>query len=152
METFNYFYLVAIIIVAIWISIKDFKERVIPNMCIALLGILGVGKIIVSQSLEKSIIDMVVGMLLGTLIFLIPTLFINKIGAGDTKLAAIIGLNVGISGMMYTIVFMGIGAIIYFIVISLMTKTIDLKQTIPLGPFLMFGMIMSLLLQIRETA
>lgn len=144
MKTLEIIYYAMTVIVAIWISIKDFGERMIPNESIILLGILGIVRIIMGLN-KYSFISAIIGMVFAGIIFLIPMIVTHKIGSGDAKLAAVIGLNVGIRGMMYTIVFMGIGVIVYFTVKSFRKKTIDFRLTIPLGPFLMMGMVVSLM-------
>ena len=148
MKTFEIIYCVITVIATVWISIKDSRERMIPNESIILLGIVGIVKNILTGPLTGSFSSIAFGTIIGGMVFLIPAIATHKIGFGDVKLATVIGLNVGIRGMMYTIIFMGMGVIVYFTQKSFREKTLNLRQTIPLGPFLMMGMIASLMFEV----
>ena len=146
METFEIIYLFVVIVIAIWISVIDFRYKRIPNQLVLLLGGIGICRFMIENRVwGNSVIDALGGMILGFSIFMVPALTKKNIGAGDVKLMTMIGLNVGANGVAYTIIAMGIGMVIYFIVRAIENKKIYLKQSIPLGPFMMIGMLVYLI-------
>ena len=125
-----------LIICLILISIKDIKERKIPNtliVAIYLIGILNLisGLVSYAESIEGLLIMPVV-------ILLVSKLFKYKVGLGDVKLISAIGFALGF-GRQILILAVGMG-------VCLMVLAITRKKSIFLGPFISFGAFIALII------
>ena len=125
-----------LIICLILISIKDIKERKIPNtliVAIYLIGILNLisGLVSYAESIEGLLIMPVI-------ILLVSKLFKYKVGMGDIKLISAIGFALGF-GIQIVILAVGMG-------LCLMVLAITRKKSIFLGPFISFGAFIALII------
>ena len=144
--TFRGLYLLLLLLVSACAFYIDAKHRVIPNeLWLAVLaftlafGIPGAIKFQIWQSL--------LGLAVCFVIFFIPSLFGQKIGAGDVKLAAAMGFALGLTGSLYAIACMGALVLLYAVLDQSMPLPQRLKTMIPMGPFLALALVaMSILL------
>ncbi|OMD10620.1 hypothetical protein BJP50_28305 [Paenibacillus odorifer] len=79
--------------------------------------------------------------LIFTILFFVNS---NAIGAGDIKLIALIGLVLGLENTLFVIMGMSISAMLYLI-FRLLKDRVNVKS-IPLAPFLTFGVFCSVIL------
>lgn len=97
-----------------------------------------------SDSLVKTIISMVVGLVGSFLIYMIPKKLGVYIGNGDIKLSAVIGFSLGILGYIQAMILMSVFMLVYLAVL-LITKKGGLKTKTPMGPALSFGAILTVI-------
>jgi len=118
--------------ILITISIIDMKHKIIPDS----LNITGViAGIIVIITTKASVLDSLLGALVGLGLFLSIALLTNAMGGGDIKLMAVLGFIFGVKGVLFiTLSSFVIGAIISLILIFLKVKS--RKDEIPFGPFI----------------
>ena len=128
-------YLMLVLVVAASVSYIDAKHRVIPNELVlavivlsAVFGITGV----ISFQIWSSLL----GFAVCFVVFLVPCIWKQKIGAGDVKLAAAMGFALGFSGSLYAIVCMGGFVLAYLLLEQRLPMAQRLKTIIPMGPFL----------------
>lgn len=123
------------------LSVTDIVINKIPN---ELLLFLIINKIIfvIIKSDFSGLFNNIVGMVAGLLLFLIPVLFGANIGMGDVKFAAVIGLYLGFSGLLQTVIFMAMGLVAYTIYLYA-TKKGSLKSSAAIGPYLSAGAMIS---------
>lgn len=76
------------------------------------------------------------------ILFSIPSSLHLNIGWGDIKFAVVIALSFSVLGLLQSMAIMGIGFLIAAIYL-LISKKGNLKTSIPMGPFLAFGMILT---------
>jgi leader peptidase (prepilin peptidase)/N-methyltransferase len=143
-----YFFSASLIIV----TFVDLRHKIIPDV-ISLPGIL-VGLVAVplftlnGLSWKDSLLGMIIG---GGLLYLIGISYewLRKkegMGMGDVKLLAMIGAWMGYMALPYIILISSLTGIIIGGGSLLLTKK-DLGQTIPFGPFLVLGTLMTLFFQ-----
>lgn len=133
------------------LTITDYKKKVVPN--IILLIMLGLWALIISSSLfinmdtyMPMLIRYAIGGAIGGGMFLF-SYFITKVqmGAGDVKLAFLIGLYLGPARILI-VTLMGTVLCFVFSIIMVLLKRIGLKDSIPMVPFLAIGVWIILLI------
>lgn len=144
-----YAYLLLIICEVIVVS--DIHHRIIPNgLLIAMLvskTVFGIPDLFGANGFPTfHVVDSIVGLLVGFIVFMIPAFLSKQVGAGDIKLAATAGFVLGVMGCLVTIVLMGILVIIYVILQKQMPILTIIKTMIPMGPFLAIAMMIVILL------
>lgn len=133
------------------LTITDYKKKVVPNTI--LLIMLGLWALIISSSLFINIdtympmlIRYAIGGAIGGGMFLFSYLITKgQMGAGDVKLAFLIGLYLG-SARILIVTLMGTVLCFVFSIIMVLLKRIGLKDSIPMVPFLAIGVWIILLI------
>lgn len=146
-----FFYFLTMVI--IWgmsvLSVTDAKNKVIPNKFLLLLLVIWV--VLVSSyiifQVQKGVALLalsVAGGLIGGLIFLLCYLLSRgQLGAGDVKLAAVLGLYLT-GHRIVGAIFYGVLLCSIYALVLLARKKIGLKDGLPLVPFLYAGMCITL--------
>ncbi len=141
------------VLVASSIAVVDALIRKIPNESLLLLIVLKFAAITVNLvngvGIYESVIIPLIGFAVGSLIYLIPSLFHIPIGAGDIKYCAVIGLQLGLYGFLQTSVIMAAALLIYLIYL-LITKKGNIKTAAPMGPFLSLGVVVTLIIPLTD--
>ena len=117
------------------IAVIDARYRIIPNdLILALLGLTAVfgGFRLISFDLWSSVSGLAVCFVL----FLLPSLFGKKIGAGDVKLAGAMGFCAGLMGSLYAVVIMGMLILAFTLVERRTPFVLAVKSFVPMGPFI----------------
>lgn len=135
------------------ISITDIEFYKIPNLCVFMLIISRVLCFIPEFIMERErfgincIGSIVTGGLVTIVLLVISKMTHSGIGYGDVKLFGAIGFMYDISLVLYTLVF---GFFICAIVstILLVAKVKNFKDVLPLGPFIWFGFVATILLRL----
>ena len=78
---------------------------------------------------------------------MLPALMSRQVGAGDIKLAAAIGLCLGLNDSLLCIVLMGVIVIVYVLAQQSMPLLNMIREMIPLGPFLCAAQCLVLLMR-----
>lgn len=125
------------------LSVVDVAIRKIPNEMLALMIVARLFDLIIHQNLTD-LPRALVGLAAGYFFFTLSVLIGRSIGKGDAKLAAVIGFYIGIVGMLQSVVIMSLGIVIYYLVI-LKHKRSNLRTKVAMGPYLSFGMVVSVL-------
>lgn len=137
------------LIFAIWfyalmmLSFVDVAIRKIPNEMLALMIVARLFDLIIHRNLAF-FTQALLGLVTGYFFFSLPVLFGRSIGKGDAKLAAVIGFCIGIVGMLQSVVIMSLGIVICYSLI-LKHKRSNLRTKVAMGPYLSFGMVVSVL-------
>lgn len=136
------------------VSIMDMKYRIVPNeMIVALLAVKTAFLILLLTGRNvgpgAGIGSSLAGLAAGFVIFLLPSFFGKKVGAGDIKLAAAAGFCLGFNGLLAAVVFMGIIVLAYALLKPRIPVMAAIKETIPMGPFLSLGMMAAFILYCR---
>ena len=145
--SFRGLYLLLILTAAACAFYIDAKHRVIPNeLVIAILALtLGFG---LFKAIPFRIWQSLLGLAACFVIFFVPSLFGQKIGLGDVKLAAAMGFALGLTGSLYAIACMGVLVLGYALVDSRVPLPQRLKAMIPMGPFLALALVAVLIAQV----
>ncbi|AZR73572.1 peptidase A24 [Anoxybacter fermentans] len=129
----SFFFASALIVV----SGIDFKHRIIPDI-ISLPGMV-IGILASIFSIQISLLDAVLGILVGGGLFLLIAIFSRGgMGGGDIKLMGFIGAFLGWKGALLTIFFGSLIGSVYGLYLMIFKK-VDRKTAIPYGPFLSAG-------------
>ena len=132
------------------VAVIDFKENIIPNRLLLTMAEIGLLLTFIYGISDINLaMDMLLGMLVGTVIFGILTLLgrlvsgKDAMGMGDVKLMAALGLFFGSSNILaISIISFLLGAIISIILILSKKRKID--DYIPFGPFIVIAAYISI--------
>lgn len=132
------------------ITVIDFKEHIIPNKLL-LVGMaftfvtVGV-QIAYNPDYFLSILgNAFVGFIAGGGIFFFASLFVkNGIGAGDIKMFLLLGFLVAFRGIFNVLLYSMVTSAVYAIIL-LISKKKTRKDELPLAPFTLFGIVISIL-------
>lgn len=136
------------------ISYIDLQKKIIPNVLIIVILVSGAFFLIASIvysfiygiDMFEVPIDRILGLLFAFFVFMLAR-YLSKgnLGAGDVKLFTALGFLLGVSPIIniafYTLVSSAVVAV-YFLV----TKKKNLKDSIPIGPFVIVGIIICIVL------
>lgn len=123
------------------VTLIDLQVQLIPNELVLLMLING-GLL---QILQGGLISLGKGLLLFLammVLFLLPALFLGtgKIGAGDVKLAGVMGLALGYPLILTGLILM-CGLLVAYIGLGMTFNKLTRYSQFAFGPFMMFGMI-----------
>lgn len=117
------------------ISFIDYKTQIIPDECNMVIFLMGIIYFLYSDLSINSIVDSLVGLLIGGGLFLLIALITNAMGGGDIKLMGVLGFLMGIKYiLLISLLSFVIGAIISIILLILQIKR--RKDPIAFGPFI----------------
>nr|WP_302628909.1 A24 family peptidase [uncultured Eubacterium sp.] len=144
-------YILLMLLACILIYVTDLHHRIIPNEILLLMLvaklIIGIPALFgVTWVPEFNIISSLIGFVAGFVVFMIPAFIGKSVGAGDIKLAAVMGFCLGINGLLYAIVLMGIGVLIYEFIKGRTSLKNVMYEMIPMGPFMAVAMMVVMLI------
>lgn len=126
------------------IAITDWQEHFIPNKLLGIMvlvwaGITALEVITATEAGLALLFSSLIGAIVGGLMFLLCYLLSKRqMGAGDVKLAFVMGLYLT-GNLIVGAVFYGVILCAVFSVAALLRKKIGLKDGVPLAPFLYMG-------------
>nr|WP_315989276.1 A24 family peptidase [Desulforamulus aquiferis] len=125
------------------VTVIDLYHQIIPNRVLLVSGVLGL-PLIYLQSLEILKTGTIGFFVAGALLFIIALVSKGGMGGGDIKLAAVMGMFLGLKLVMVAL-FLAflIGGIIGIILLA--TGQRGRKDPIPFGPFLALGSLIAAL-------
>jgi leader peptidase (prepilin peptidase)/N-methyltransferase len=125
-------------------SIKDIKEKEIPNKVIITGILLGLAVCTMSFDTEIVLDSVITCVITGFILYLVSMVTKGGIGMGDMKLMAVCGLFLGFSQttavLLISLLLTGVIGIIYILL-----KKASLKSAIPFAPFITAGFVINLL-------
>lgn len=132
------------------IAVIDFKEQIIPNKLLLIGMAFTVATIGVQIALNPDYVISVlgnafIGLVAGGGIFFFASLFVkNGIGAGDIKMFLLLGFLLAFRGIFNVLLYSMVISAIYAIVL-LISKKKTTKDELPLAPFTLVGVVISVL-------
>ena len=146
----NFYPIFILIFILVWVSLQDIKTMTIPDKMIILGLCTGIVWIFNGNNTwQEALIGMAVGGLPLIIIDLIVRFFLGKdgFGYGDVKLMAMAGIFIGLYGVIiaFFVAFITAGA---FGAYLLITKRAKAGSHIPFAPFLSFGIIVALVIDL----
>ena len=139
---------VAYISVAIAIGIVDLDIKKIPNSSVLSLLIIRTVAIVYAIAtgvpVKETLIPSLIGLAAGFILYQLPMLVGVPIGTGDVKYSAAIGYCLGVFGFLQASLIMAVGLLI-FLVYLIVTKKGSLKTSVPMGPYLSLGAVITVL-------
>lgn len=126
------------------VTVIDFHHQIIPNRVLLVGGALGL-PLVYLQSLEHLKSGLIGFFAAGLLLLLIALISRGGMGGGDIKLAAVMGLFLGLKGVAVAL-FLSflIGGVVG--ILLLVTGKKGRKDAVPFGPFLALGSILAALM------
>lgn len=126
--------------IALAITVIDWRIHKIPNELVLLMLITGIAFQILHFGLS-SLPNALLSMLVMMAVFLVPVFLggFDKIGAGDVKLAGVMGLVLGRIYIVPAVMVM-CGALLIYCVIGLYFRKLSLRSKFAFAPFMMLGM------------
>ena len=133
------------LLACILIYVTDLHHRIIPNEILLLMLvaklIIGIPALFgVTWVPEFNIISSLIGFVAGFVVFMIPAFIGKSVGA------AVMGFCLGINGLLYAIVLMGIGVLIYEFIKGRTSLKNVMYEMIPMGPFMAVAMMVVMLI------
>lgn len=127
------------ITIGIIVAFIDITIRIIPNELVLALIIVGITFQILFSG-YKSLLYSLICMIVMMAVFISVAGFVGfgKVGAGDVKLAGVMGLTLGYPLIVKAVFIMAI-VLMGFISIGLLLKKIYLSTMLPLAPFIISG-------------
>lgn len=139
---------VAYISVAIAIGIVDLDIKKIPNSSVLTLLVIRTVAIVYAIAtgvpVKETLIPSLIGLAAGFILYQLPMLVGVPIGTGDVKYSAAIGYCLGVFGFLQASLIMAAGLII-FLIYLVATKKGSLKTSVPMGPYLSLGAVITVL-------
>lgn len=134
--------------VAILILVIDLQTRIIPNELVLIMFGLGAAFQIAYFGWEALLSALICMIVVGLLFFLVGSFIgLHQVGAGDIKLASVMGLTLGYPNITIALIGMSI-ALLAFCLGGLLIKKLTIYSTFALAPFMMFGTVGALLYMI----
>ena len=140
-----------LIIILATLTVCDIKKKIVPNrvilaalvfwmlvICTSIVANMTIGVALLGQSL-------IGGVIAGAIFLLCYVISKKKLGAGDVKLAFIIGLYMT-SARMFGGIFYGSILCCVFSIVQLIRKKITVKSGVPMIPFLYMGCLITYIL------
>lgn len=122
------------------LSVVDISIRKIPNEILLLMLITSLTFLVVNNGFGN-ISDRLIGLVAGVVVFLLPTIVGKGAGAGDIKLAGVVGFCLGLHDMLGAYIFMLIPLLIYTAYVYIAKKG-SVKSKVALGAFMSVGFTM----------
>ena len=146
----NFYPIFILVFILVWVSIQDIKTMTIPDKMIILGVCTGIIWVVHGgNTWQEALIGIIVGALPLIIIDLMAKFFLGKdgFGYGDVKLMAMAGIFIGLVGVIiaFFMAFVTAGA---FGAYLLITKRAKSGSHIPFAPFLSFGIIVALILNL----
>ena len=139
---------VAYISIAISIGAVDMDIKKIPNSSVLALLIVRtvalIYQIATGAPLKETLIPSLVGLAAGFILYQLPMLIGIPIGTGDVKYSAAIGYCLGAFGYIQAALIMAVGLLVYLVYL-VATKKGSLKTSVPMGPYLSLGAVVTVL-------
>ena len=116
-------------------SVTDIRERRIPNELI-LIGLVTAAAVAATSGCR---LDALAGSVLGVAILTLPRLVArDAVGLGDVKLAGVVGMGVGVTGVVVVVALAVVAAMTTFVLLRLGSRSTH-RRYLPFAPFLLAG-------------
>ncbi len=139
---------VAYISIAISIGVVDMDIKKIPNSSVLALLIVRTLAIIWAIAngapVKETLIPSLIGLAAGFILYQLPMLIGIPIGTGDVKYSSAIGYCLGAFGYIQAALIMAVGLLVYLVYL-VATKKGSLKTSVPMGPYLSLGAVVTVL-------
>ncbi len=139
---------IAYISIAISIGAVDMDIKKIPNSSVLALLIVRTAALIyqiaTGAPLKETLIPSLIGLAAGFILYQLPMLIGIPIGTGDVKYSAAIGYCLGAFGYIQAALIMAVGLLVYLVYL-VATKKGSLKTSVPMGPYLSLGAVVTVL-------
>lgn len=138
----------AYISIAISIGVVDMDIKKIPNSSVlALLAVRTAAliyAIATGAPVKETLIPSLIGLAAGFILYQLPMLIGIPIGTGDVKYSSAIGYCLGAFGYLQAALIMAVGLMVYLVYL-VATKKGSLKTSVPMGPYLSLGAVVTVL-------
>ena len=125
-------------------ALVDLKTNVIPNELITALVVVGFIFQISYYGLSSLLVSIICMLIItGFFSIIAMALGFSKVGAGDVKLSGVMGLILGYPNIIAALTIMSISLLVYS-QIGLLTRKLTLRSMLPFAPFMMLGLIATL--------
>jgi len=135
------FTLSALAFSVILLTFVDLEFMIIPDTSIVIIIIFGIIYSIINRSF---VINLITSVVTFSILLLVRKLSKNGLGFGDVKLFGAAGLFLGPVGSVIAMLIASLSGIA-FVIVPLLMKKINMKTKIPFGPFLGWGIYVTVL-------
>lgn len=121
----------------------DGMIRKIPNEWLLALIVCKIAFLFIDRQLGF-LVQGLIGLAAGFILFMLPSFLGIPIGAGDIKYAAVVGFYFGAYGFIQVVLVMALGLFLYLLYL-LITKKGSLKTAAAIGPYISIGVMFTVL-------
>lgn len=133
------------------LSAVDFVTRRIPNeLLAALLLVFVIGTAAEGGTAGTTLTSKLLGALIASVVFILPSKMGMNIGWGDIKYATVIGLGVGLAGFLQVTAVMALALGAYAVYLYLARRG-TVKSFAAMGPYLSLGVMSTLVFPVLQT-
>lgn len=132
----------ALIALLIPVAFIDIDHKIIPNSVMAIGAVIGLG-LLLGTEIDHSVRHIVAAVSAGGFLLIVALLRPGGMGMGDVKLAAVMGLFLGLSVIPALLIAFVSGSLVGVAIILKRGHKLGAKTAIAFGPFLAFGAIVA---------
>ncbi len=134
----------------------DIRRGIIPNELNLTIAALGLARAIVTGGWSAGLYAASAGLAIGIIIWLLRRLYfalrnVQGLGLGDVKLLAAAGTWVGATGVPTLLLVAALTALASIVVMRLAGRSMTQQTSIPFGPYLALGLVVTVTLQPQWT-
>jgi leader peptidase (prepilin peptidase) / N-methyltransferase len=136
-------------VVLTWI---DLRRRIIPDWLNLVIAVAGLARVAILDGWAAAVSAGCEGIIIGAIVWLLRRLYFalrkfQGLGLGDVKLLAASGIWIGVGGVPVQLLVASLTALAAAGVLQLAGRTMTRQTSLPFGPFLALGLLVTLVLQ-----
>ena len=136
-------------VVLTWI---DLRRRIIPDWLNLVIAVAGLARVAILDGWAAAVCAGCEGIIIGAIVWLLRRLYFalrkfQGLGLGDVKLLAASGIWIGVGGVPVQLLVASLTALAAAGVLQLAGRTMTRQTSLPFGPFLALGLLVTLVLQ-----
>lgn len=134
------------------LALIDLRRGIIPDWLNLAIAVIGLARTVILDGWAAALVAGCEGIIVGAIVWLLRRLYFmfrkyHGLGLGDIKLLAASGIWVGVAGVPMQLLVASLTALLAAGVMQLAGRTLTRQTSLPFGPFLALGLLVTLSLQ-----
>jgi leader peptidase (prepilin peptidase)/N-methyltransferase len=130
----------------------DLRRGIIPDWLNLAVAVIGLVREVMSDGAQAALLAGCEGVVIGAIVWLLRSLYYmvrkyHGLGLGDVKLLAVSGIWIGVAGVPMQLLVASLTALLAAGIMLLAGRTLTRQTSLPFGPFLALGLLVTLSLQ-----
>jgi leader peptidase (prepilin peptidase) / N-methyltransferase len=130
----------------------DLRRGIIPDWLNLAIAVIGLIRAVMLDGPQAALVAGCQGIAIGAIVWLLRSLYFmvrkyHGLGLGDVKLLAASGIWIGVAGVPMQLLVASLTALLAAAVMQLTGRTLTPQTSLPFGPFLALGLLVTLSLQ-----
>jgi len=144
--------LTLLVIACGWLTWTDIRFGIIPNWINAVIAMLGLAQCVATNSMSAALMAAAGGVAIGVSLLLLRHLYftwrgVHGLGLGDVKFLAAASIWTGLADLPILLLVATLAALLAAGVLHLTGRAVTARTSLPFGPSLAFGLLVTLVLQ-----